>query len=156
MTASEFGRGYATCLRQFTFHRARLEEDLTRYAEHRKNHGDLFSEESAVEIWANGSSDHLYELVRPRRGVPKSEWERAKALGARAIHIGHGFQATSKSDPQEAVGLLDAADELLVALERRGHQVDTLAEAMETDRALGLSPEAGEWSCVSDIHRKSA
>lgn len=152
--SSDFGRGYATCLRQFTFHRARLVEMLETYRVMRKTHADSFDEARAVGMWANGSSDHLYELVRPRRGVPRAEWTRAKALQGRALHIGHGFLATSKSTQAEAEALLDEATHLLDALTLRGYGIASLEQAMVTDRALGLSPEKGDWSCSEDLSRR--
>lgn len=153
--SSEFGRGYATCLRQFSFHAARLEEQLVIYRGMNDRHPDLFDEAHAVEMWANGASDHLYELVRPRRGLPVAEWRRAKALQDRALDIGHGFPPSSKSDPDEARTLLAEALALLLALSERGHAVATLPAAMETDRALGLRPDAGSWSCSEDLRRSA-
>ena len=154
---SDFGSGYATCLREFTFHRARLEEQVARWREMRgrpSSPPDLFSDGDAVEMWMNGASDHLYDLHRPRRGVPQAEWSRAKRIQDRALDIGHGFRPSSKSNPDEALGLLDAAASLLVDLERRGYAVGTLDEAIETDRKLGLSPDAGTWSCAEDLRRQ--
>jgi hypothetical protein len=144
---SEFGAGYATCLRQFVNHRARLARSVAFQAQMRQRNPDLFAE-SGVETWANGASDHLYDLHRPRRGVPRSEWDRALKLQDRALDIGHGFQPSSKSDPAEARALLDEADALLGLLTLRGHRTATLAEAMATDKALGLAPKAGDYSCA--------
>lgn len=153
---SEFGRGYATCLRQFVNHRARLGEDLATYQHMALKHADLFDEASAVEMWANGASDHLYELVKPKRGVTREEWESAQRLAARALDIGHGFRPTSKSNAAEAIGLLDAAESLLTELSIRGNAVDTLEGAMKADRFLGLAPIEGSWSCPVDLVRAEA
>jgi hypothetical protein len=153
---SDFGSGYATCLREFMFHRARLEQQVELWRSLRAKPTTppgLFTDSDGVESWANGASDHLYELHRPRRGVPRAEWQRAKRVQDRALDIGHGFRPSSKSNPDEARGLLDAAASLLIDLERRGYAVATLDEAMETDRRLGLSPDAGRWSCAEDIWR---
>lgn len=147
---SEFGRGYATCLRQFTFHAARLTEQLALWRRMRDDRGDLFSEASAVETWANGASDHLYELMRPA-ALPNDEWRRAESLQGRALDIGHGFHPTSKSNEAEALGLLDVAASLLADLEGRGFAVATLPEAIETDRKMSLDPAAGSWSCAEDL-----
>ncbi len=94
--SSDFGRGYATCLRQFTFHRTRLAEQVASAAVMRTMYPDLFGDESAAETWANGSSDHLYELVKPRRGVPAAEWQQARVLADRALDIGHGYRASAR------------------------------------------------------------
>lgn len=150
---SEFGSGYATCLRQFTFHRARLAERVAMYREMATKHADLFDAESAAEIWANGASDHLYELRTPRRGVPTVEVREARAVQDRALDIGHGFRPSSKATPEECRSLLDRAEALLDLLATRGHVVATLDECMATDRELGLSPLAGSWSCSEDLRR---
>ena len=154
MSKSDFGRGYATCLRQFVNHAQRLTEAIELYRDMRSKHADLFSEAGAVEMWANGASDHLYELHRPKRGVANVEWQRAKATAARALDIGHGFRVSSKSNPSEALALLDAAASCLIALERAGYAVATLEQAMDTDVRLGLRPDSGTWSCSEDIARK--
>jgi hypothetical protein len=148
---SEFGRGYATCLREFTFHSARLDEQLALYARMSRKEPRLFIEGGAVELWANGASDHLAELKRPRRGVPMVEWRLAKRLADRALDIGHGFRSSSRSTEAEVRTLLSDAERLLDCLATRGHAVATLEDAMETDRALGLLPDAGEWSCREDL-----
>jgi hypothetical protein len=151
---SDFGLGYATCLRQFANHRARLLGYIADWARYRESSPEFFSEEGAIEMWANGASDHLYELRRPRRGVPNVEWSAAQTLYRRAIDIGHGFRPSSRSDQAEAVGLLDEAERLLTALAERGLPTGTLDEAMATDRALGLAPERGTWSCLENLSRR--
>jgi len=153
VSESDFGRGYATCLRQFVNHRARLGETLHLYEDMRQRHGTLFSEESAVEIWANGASDHLYELRRPRRAVPVSEWRRARALQDRALDIGHGFRPSSKAHPTEARALLDEAEALLGDLSSRGFLTSPLTHAFVTDEKLGLRPVKGTWACEQDLTR---
>ena len=137
--SSEFGRGYATCLLQFANHRGRL-----------------ISETDSVETWANGSSDHLAELKRPRRGVGREEWRRADALATRMLNVGHGFRESSHSDWAEVGSLLDEADALLALLTARGHATDTLDEAMATDLALGLRPDRGSWACPADLPARKA
>lgn len=151
---SEFGRGYATCLRQFLNHRKRLAGDvknMERYKDIPDAGPRLASEGFGVEMWANGSSDHLYGLVKPKRGVPNAEWQSAKALAERMLDIGHGYRNESASDVAEVTALLDTAAARLADLAARGHAVDTLDEAMETDRALGLRPDRGEGSCALDL-----
>ena len=142
MSGSEFGRGYATCLRQFANHRARLDYYAAMGAKYGLN--------DMVESWANGASDHLYDLVRPRRGVSRADWLRAKALQARALDIGHGFRASSKSTVEECTALLDEAEALLAS---SGHPVATLVDAMALDGMFGLKPQAGSWSCAEDIRK---
>lgn len=146
--SSEFGRGYATCLIQFVNHRARLRETEDLYRSMQVKHPDLFSNDGA-EMWANGASDHLYELVRPRHGVTAANWRAAKALQDRALDIGHGLRPSSKSDPAECRALLDEADRLLAVIGVVG-----LDAAIEWDRAHGLAPLKGTWSCAKDLSRR--
>jgi hypothetical protein len=63
---------------------------------------------------------------------------------------------TSRSTEAEVRSLLSDAERLLDCLATRGHVVVTLEDAMETDRALGLSPDAGKWSCREDLRRAEA
>lgn len=137
MKSSEFGRGYATCLVQFWNHRSRLHEYFGR-----------FDAVTSAELWANGASDHLYELKRPRKGVTKAEWDEAEALQSRALNIGHGFQGSSRSSLEECAGLIATAERLLVG-------IATLDEALAWDTAMGLRPAAGDWKCPENISRKA-
>lgn len=149
--SSEFGRGYATCLIQFGFHRPRLADDVALYARMRSKHPDdgLFTPEAAAEIWANGASDHLYDLIRPRKGVTRADWLAAKRLQDRALDVGHGFRPSSASTPEECAALLDEADRLLGLC-----GVNTLDEALAWDVDHGLRPEAGQWSCKAPMPQR--
>lgn len=59
---SEFGMGLTYCLGLFLAHAERLESTVDRYRELNKKHPDLFTDNSAVEIWFNAAADHLFEL----------------------------------------------------------------------------------------------
>ena len=148
---TEFGRGYATCLIQFAFHRPRLDDDVALWADMHTEHPDLFTPRDAAETWANGSSDHLYDLLRPRHGLPASDWQAARAIRDRALDIGHGFRPSSQSDPDECYRLLDEADRLLRAI-----GVATFDEAFAWDEAHGLRPSKGySATCVELMeHRR--
>lgn len=142
---SEFGSGYATCLVQFANHRARLDGQVRLFSTMAVAHPDLPWD--AAEVWANGSSDHLYELARPD-GLPDDDWAHARTLADRMLGIGHGFPPSTKGSPAECASLLDTADFLLAAI-----GVSSLDAALEWDRAHGLTPDAGEWSCPEDLVR---
>ncbi len=149
---SEFGRGYATCLIQFFFHRARLDEDADRYAKLHIENPDLFKPSDAVEIWASGASDHLYDLLHPRRGLSAEHWRLARALQDRALDIGHGYRPSSKSDLAECYRLLGDAESLLATI-----GVATFDEAFAWDEAHGLRPSQGySATCVQPMKRRSA
>jgi hypothetical protein len=147
---SEFGKGYATCLIQFVNHRARLNESLSLYERMRRTEPDLFRETGAVEAWANGASDHFYEIERPT-GLQDGEWSAAAEVARRALDIGHGFRPSSKSDPAEAKSLLSEAECLLLSI-----GVQSLPEALAWDAAHGLTPEEGDWSCPANLSRVPA
>lgn len=148
---SEFGRGYATCLMQFANHRTRLRENVALYSKMAAKYpDDRIFQDGGAEIWANGASDHLYELVRPpRKGLGSGDWKAARVLADRALDIGHGFRPWSKSNPDECAALLDETDRLLAAI-----GVSDLDAALEWDRAHGLIPDKGDWSCSVDLERK--
>lgn len=145
---SEFGRGYATCLLQFSNHESRLHEYIGAYKDLK-----FIGIERTAEIWMNGASDHLYELKKPVRLVPLSEWKTAAGLQARALDIGHGFRPSSAATTDECFQLLYTAKWLLGKLEERGLSARTLDEAFVTDRLLGLRPDSGQWDCPMDFVR---
>ena len=132
---SEFGRGYATCLLMFAGHESRLNRDLRIYNE------SGMDESLAVEMWANGASDHLYDLItgpRMRRDIRMV----AKALASVAIECGHGYTG-KKWYASEAWAWIATAKALLVQV----GDPRTLEDAMAIDRRLGLRPDPG-MDCV--------
>ena len=46
---------------------------------------------SAIESWANGASDHLYEIVAPEQ-APQEIKDMATQLRDLGLQLGHGFQ----------------------------------------------------------------
>lgn len=152
MSKSEFGRGYATCLRQFLNHRKRLDEYVRAYASMKSKTREpgLFGADHALGLWMNGASDHLYELKRPVRGISRLDWWRAKQFQDRCLDIGHGFSPGSSTYREEVDLLLETAEELLRNIGHIG-LTDTLSAAMVTDGVLGLRPDSGTWSCPLDL-----
>lgn len=140
---SEYGRGYATCLLQFTFHAPRLEEFLG---------SATLGPGEAVELWMNGASDHLAGLERPPAGISDEEWAQASALRSRALDIGHGYRAQSASTPSEAASLLRTAADLLKKLETTSDW--SLELAMRVDEMFGLAPDPGMWSCPQPLRNE--
>jgi hypothetical protein len=135
---SEFGRGYATCLLMFTWHTPRLEDGSIYLKPH-----------LVVELWANGASDHLYELKIGGR-VPRADGKVASAMATAAIDCGHGFRR--KYTHEAARGWIATAMGLLANI----GNPQTLEEAMEIDRGLGLRPEKGEWGCEGYLDSRAA
>lgn len=160
MAVSEFGKGYATSLFQFANHAARLEEDLASYATLRETRPDpsfpdLWAETRAVELWANGASDHLYQLTQPRRLVKRETSRLAHRMAAQALDAGHGFN-NRKYTPNMARNWLQIAEECLVDVGARvGFPILTIEDAMRADEALGLRPDKGQWPCGENITRRA-
>jgi hypothetical protein len=139
---SEFGTGYATCLRQFANHRVRLEEMTKETVPE-----DLFS---MAALWANGASDHLFDMKTPK-SLPLVQKRAAKALREVMIDAGHGFgERTRDAKKLDMLAQLDIADKLLELIERQGHEVRTLDQCMAYDRFVGLNPDVGRISCRED------
>ncbi len=154
---SEFGRGYAICLLMFTFHENRLTSYLESYAKLQKEEPSLFTEAHACQLWANGASDHLYGLVRPRKRIPRSQWRWARKIADRALDIGHGFRPGPKATEVECRLLLVEAKKLLEDASRivGVPPVNNFQNAMLLDEALGLKPDRGTWGCEEPIPPRS-
>jgi hypothetical protein len=161
VTKSSFGQGYAVCLRQFLWHEPRLREDVDLYADMEKRHPGMFGEKHAVEIWASGAVDHLFDLRRPRRWVTNAEWIEAKRLRDTMIGAkwGPGFRymdgplARAYSEA-EIRALLQLADSLLDSYAKRGERrkPETFRSAWNLDIAAGLRPQKGyEATCMQPI-----
>jgi len=132
---TEFGRGYATCLFQFVMHEGRLDPSIRVYS-----HVDT-SESHAVEMWANGASDHLYELITGPR-VKKQQRQVAKALASVVLECGHGFTRHNWTRGM-ALAWIATAKALLIGV----GDPQTLENAMAVDKRLGLLPDKGAYSC---------
>jgi len=78
---SEFGRGLVTCLVKFAEHARQL--DLKTES--------TMSESARITLWANGASDHLYEIEVPQGSNWDEIRKQVKALQDKALEIGHGF-----------------------------------------------------------------
>jgi hypothetical protein len=136
MRESEFGRGYATCLLMFTFHARRLRrKDVSIY------HFDPDPENRVVEMWANGATDHLYGLKVGGR-LPRKDGQVAKSMAHQALECGHGYNKTDWTFDQ-AESWLGTAMGLLANI----GNPQTIEEAVEIDRKLGLRPDRGKWGC---------
>ena len=136
MTA--YGRGYATCLLMFVFHEARLQlfggsEFLSKEKK----------ESLDVVVWANGASDHFYDLITSPR-VPAAQRARARALAADALRCGHGLTDETWTIGQARGWIAEAKDLLALA-----GGPESIEEAMEIDRRLGLRPELGSVASCS-------
>jgi hypothetical protein len=142
---TEFGRGYATCLFMFVMHEPMLEDDkmITFYRE-RMGYTRAKADDQHVTLWANGASDHLYDLITGPR-VPQLQRKRAKAVASIALRCGHGFTNEVWTLDQARFMISEARELLVLAGDPK-----TLDEAQEIDRRLGLRPELGI-SCAEPL-----
>ncbi len=142
---SEFGRGYAICLIQFIYHEPRLAEDRDLYAQMAQENPGLFSDTDAAEIWANGSADHLFDLIRPRRWIDVAHWRQAKAFQARMLDARLSYRGQKYSTADMEAALAEARS-LLSDFAAAAHwQIPTtFDEAMTLDEAAGLRPQRGD------------
>lgn len=148
---SQFGRGYAVCLRQFLFHEPRLRAEVDSYARLRATrtdprYPDMWDETHAVEMWANGAADHLIDIVRPRRWITRDEWARARALSDFIYNAGRQYRGNREYSAEEMRGALTEAEALLHAFSHAaGRPVPlTFQEAWDFDIAAGLMPLRGD------------
>jgi hypothetical protein len=151
---SEFGQGYITCLFQYTNHHKRLGEYLVSFGPTKLPEWD--SEQHAVEMWANGASDHLYGLRRPVRHVTQKEWDRAQAMAGQALDWGHGFRGTYADEMLARLNLAEAKTLARLCLDRFGHPwPDSVDQAVEIDqKILGIKrADKGEYACTEDLDR---
>lgn len=155
---SEFGKGLVICLVKFAEHfensyALRIANvhwkyfgkgkgtDITKYGRDLQDNIAMFEKielkvhkdpkkalSSMIEMWANGASDHLYEIEIPK-GTEKTQGaKKVKKLQHLALEMGHGF--IGKTYTYEDFKKLQAL---------------TREIAMCLDNALGLKPDLGEW-----------
>lgn len=118
---SEFGRGVVVCLAKFSEH---MSDDMARaVTEAIAGKPTLpISLSSTIELWANGASDHFYELDRKMAGP------RLIQLADLMLRIGHGFTGEKWGPPT-------------------WRQIHTLWQeaCLEVDTKLGVDAEWGTW-----------
>ena len=128
---SEFGKGLVICLAKFSEHFVTLQAQIEQYEKMREKHPDGFTESSAVTLWANGATNHLYEIE-----VPKGrEWakirKKVKELQEKGLDMGHGSGIMGGKDftKEDAWALMNLTKEI----------------ALLIDRKLGLKPDEGSF-----------
>lgn len=104
---SEFGKGLTYCLGLFLAHAGRY-ESLSKALKD--------TSLRPVEMWFNGSSDHLYELEIPET-LPKSLQKRLKEFSDKCLKWGHGFPK-KKSTEEDLFWSLTEAKELLRLIDK--------------------------------------
>jgi hypothetical protein len=149
--SSEFGRGCLTCLVGFLDHKSQVERWFT-------DHVAAFDKADAVTpemresfdqiikragwMWANGASDHLYELEVPKRLRRKPIANKLRRFKDKWLKIGHGYSMSGGMFGGDGRPTRDEVMEGLYECERLALEV-----AAELDRMLGLEDaRVGEWT----------
>lgn len=156
---SEFGRGLLVCLAKFYQHLSpEYFEIINIYKEALSSYcGD---EERAlsrgITLWANGASDHLYEIEAPGG----KEWEevrqKVKELQDSGLEMGHGIACYTRGTIyalEDIEKLRELTEEILTAVNNKLKLNFHFEESQELairmliriDKKLGLKPDWGEW-----------
>lgn len=138
---SEFGKGLVICLVKFSEHFERNNPLMSPLA---LRHGiwsdrdkemckDVFDNDKekylshVIGLWANGASDHLYEIEVPEGQEWNEIRNKVKELQDKGLEIGHGFTGKTWT-------IIDFNN--LISLTRE--------IALMIDKKIGLIPDGGE------------
>ena len=140
---SEFGKGLAVCLLHFANHWDNDMWQRVMRLEASRQEGTIPEDESSmisiygtieaaissqITLWANGATDHLYEMEAPTSPEWSSVAHKVKVLKEIGIEMGLGF-----TNQQYTVE--DTRD-----LFRLGKEI-----ALEIDKLIGLEPDEGRY-----------
>ena len=125
---SEFGLGLVYNLFLFAKHWAFMSESKERYKRMCPD-----DEEKAysrwIETWANGASDHFYDIQNGDGILPKKLSNRIKKLQEKALEMGHGF--TGKKYTQKDFDWLFSESEAI---------------CREIDKHIGIGTIKAQWN----------
>ena len=140
---SDFGKGLVACLILFAQHIGKLEEMWWIVADYEENKRLPEEWEMSLEIWktfdnllssrivtwANGATDHLYEIEVPKGKEWSAIRKKIKELQDVGIQMGHGFtgQIYTLEDVDKLIKLANGI-------------------AIDIDKKIGLNPDIGEWN----------
>ena len=144
---SEFGRGLVICLLKFAEHFERNMLDFNDLMQevwsetNQKTCKECYGSNkelylsNQIEIWANGASDHLYEIKVPEG----KDWDKirrlVKKLQAKGLEMGHGFGIQTWSSKNDCYTIKD-----FEKLKKLTYEICLLI-----DKKLGLKPDIGTW-----------
>ena len=138
---SEFGKGLVICLVKFAEHFERdgptgvhrlIQGYWTDF--HKKCCNEVYNGDKEkyishqIELWANGASDHLYEIRVPEGKEWNTIRKKVKKLQQKGLEIGHGF-TSKKWTKEDFLELIQLTREI----------------ALMIDRKIGLKPDIGKW-----------
>ena len=155
---SEFGKGLVVCL--FKFYQHFSPEYLQEINICKEAFSSYYGEEKAlsqgITLWANGASDHLYEIEAPEG----KEWdelrEKVKILQDSGLKMGHGIAFYTKDiiyTLKDVERLRELSEEILMVVNNKlklnlhfeeSQELD-IKMLIKIDKKLGLKPNWGEW-----------
>ena len=130
---SEFGKGLVICIVKFAEHAMYLQHFLEMNKKIREGgttNPEYWNDGQAISMWANGASDHLYDIEVPKGKEWDSIREQVKKLKDKGLDMGHGSGLMSDKFTQKD------ADELIKL---------TRKIALMIDRKIGLKPDEGSF-----------
>ena len=155
---SEFGKGLVVCLAKFYQHFSpEYLEEINICKEALSSHyGNEKALSRGITLWANGASDHLYEIETPGG----EEWEevrqKVKELQDSGLEMGHGIACYTRDTIyalKDVERLRELAEEILMAVNNKlklnfhfeeSQELD-IKMLIKIDKKLGLKPDWGEW-----------
>jgi len=155
---SEFGKGLVVCLVKFYQHFS--PEYLREIYICKGVFSSLYGEEKAlsrgITLWANGASDHLYEIGAPEGKEWNEIREKVKILQDSGLKMGHGIACYTKDiiyTLKDVERLRELIEEILMAVNNKlklnfhfeeSQELD-IKMLIKIDKKLGLKPNWGEW-----------
>jgi len=155
---SEFGKGLVVCL--VKFHQHFSPEYLREIYIYKGVFSSHYGEEKAlsqgITLWANGASDHLYEIEAPEGKEWNEIREKVKILQDSGLEMGHGIARYTKGTIytlKDVERLRELAEEILMAVNNKlklnfhfeeSQELD-IKMLIKIDKKLGLKPDWGEW-----------
>ncbi|MBA7565284.1 hypothetical protein ES695_13640 [Candidatus Atribacteria bacterium 1244-E10-H5-B2] len=156
---SEFGKGLVVCLAKFYQHFSpeyleRINICKGAFSSYYGNEEKALSR--GITLWANGASDHLYEIEAPEGKEWNEVKEKVKILQDSGLEMGHGIACYTKDiiyALKDVERLRELAEEILMAVNNKlklnfhfeeSQELD-IKMLMKIDKKLGLKPDWGEW-----------
>jgi len=155
---SEFGKGLVICLVKFYQHFSPeyLREIYIYKGVFSSHYGEEKALSQGITLWANGASDHLYEIEAPEGKEWNEIREKVKILQDSGLEMGHGIARYTKDTIytlKDVERLRELSEEILMAVNNKlklnlhfeeSQELD-IKMLIKIDKKLGLKPDWGEW-----------
>ena len=112
---SEFGKGLVICLVKFMEHCATLNNMLENMGKGKAV--PFMNESEIIKLWANGASDHLYEMYTPDTDEWKDIRAKVKILKDTGLQMGHGFMDSYTYTKASALDLFTLAEDIALDID---------------------------------------